>query len=110
MGAMSIQTILTFGLQVLMQLTAIAMLPLSKGFTKMGPTLVCVVAIVISVYLLARLIHSGANISTLIPWAATAVPLASIAMGILLYGETTSPMRLSLLVLACIVVAVAGRF
>jgi len=110
MGAMSIQTVLIFGLQVLMQLTAIAMLPLSKGFTKVGPTLVCVMAIVASVYLLARLTNSGANISTLIPWAATAVPLASIAMGMLLYGEMASPMRLSLLVLACIVVAVAGRF
>jgi multidrug transporter EmrE-like cation transporter len=110
MAAINVQTIGTFALQVLMQLTAIAMLPLSKGFTRAGPTLVCVLAIVASVYLLARLTNSGVNLSTLIPWAATMVPLASIAMGMLLFGETASPMKVSLLVLACLVVAAAGRF
>jgi multidrug transporter EmrE-like cation transporter len=110
MAAINVQTIGTFVLQVLMQLTAIAMLLPSKGFTRAGPALVCVVAIVASVYLLARLTNSGVNLSTLIPWAATMVPLASIAMGMLIFGETASPMKVSLLVLACLIVAAAGRF
>jgi multidrug transporter EmrE-like cation transporter len=109
-SGLKLQSVAIFALQVLMQLTAIVLLPPSKGFTKPFPTIGCSLAIVASVYLLARLVNSGTNLSTLIPMAATVVPLASMAMGILIYGETPSVVKVVLLGFACLIVAVAGRF
>jgi hypothetical protein len=46
----------------------------------------------------------------LIPLLATIVPLSSIAIGVLLYGESASWARIGTLVAACVLIGVASYF
>ena len=83
-----------------LQVFALSLLPMSQGFTKIAPTLAISASYVIAVGLLARLVHSGVNISILIPFLAAGVPLALIAVGVTVYGEPASFAKLGVLVAA----------
>ena len=88
---------------------ALTILPRTAGFTKLPPTLLCVSGFVVTAWALSRLVHSGMQLSILIPLAAAAIPLATIAMGVLVYGETASVQKIGLLVLACGLIGFAAR-
>jgi quaternary ammonium compound-resistance protein SugE len=80
-------------------------LKFSHGFTRLGPSLVTLVALVASFYLLARALQSlpvgtGYAVWTGIGAAGTAV------IGMLVLGEPASPLRLASL--ALIVAGIAG--
>jgi multidrug transporter EmrE-like cation transporter len=90
------------------QIFGISMLPLTKGLTVPLPTLAAACGFLIGVGLLARLSHSGVNLSTLIPLMSTVIPLASIALGILIYGESVSITKLMMLVSACALIGFAS--
>jgi small multidrug resistance pump len=107
--ALTLQTIAIFLVSVCFQVLGAAMLPASKGFTSVGPSLVCVGSFAIALWLLARLIATGAELSILIPFSSTLTPLASVAVGVLVYGESINAMKGILLVIACGLVVVAAR-
>ena len=88
---------------------ALSVLPRTVGFTKVLPTFACVVGFVATAWALSRLVHSGMQLSILIPLAAAIIPLATIVVGIFLYGESASPQKISLLVVACGVIGFAAR-
>ena len=88
---------------------ALAMLPRTQGFTQWVPSLFCAAGFMITAWALSRLVYSGMQLSILMPLAAAVIPLATIAIGILAYGESASVQKIALLVVACGLIGVAAR-
>ena len=88
---------------------AIAMLPRTDGFTKLAPTLLSIGGFVVTAWALSRLIYSGVQLSILMPVAAAVIPLAAIAVGVVIYGESASILKMVLLASACGIIGIAAR-
>ena len=97
---LSLKVILSFLLSIAMQIGMISLLPASSGYTKPLPTLCCIFLINISIWLLARIVASGVQLSILIPLSATLTPLAAIGIGIFVYGEPAPVLKMILLLSA----------
>ena len=97
-----------FVASIVFQLFGLILLPLTKGFTEPMPTVGAALGFEVGIGLLARLIHSGINLSVLIPLLAATVPLATIAFGVLVYGESASLLKITMLVSACILIGFAS--
>jgi len=94
MQGLSVGIVLMFAGSVALQLFGITMLPLTKGLTVLLPSLGAALGFVGAIALLARLAYSGANLSVLIPLMSAVIPLAAIAIGVLIYGESVSMLKL----------------
>lgn len=57
---------------------------------------------------MARLTASGVPLSILIPFTSALVPLAVSTVGVLVYGEPASLLRVVLLLVACLLIGVAS--
>lgn len=99
----------TFIASVLFQVIGLSALPMSKGFTNIGPTLVVIFSFAIGMGLLARVANTGVNLSVLIPWLAAVTPMVMIGVGVLFYGEAASPLKIGLLISACIILGIASK-
>jgi multidrug transporter EmrE-like cation transporter len=99
----------TFIVAIMSQIVALGFLPRTVGFHAPVPTLSCVGLFVLSLWLLARLSQSGINLSILIPLVAATVPLGTVAIGIFMYGEGASALKICVLVAACGLIGVAAR-
>jgi multidrug transporter EmrE-like cation transporter len=102
--------IVSFAALILLQLAGVTLLPRTQGFSNLGVTAAMLVIFAVSYWLMARIIQSGANLGILIPIMSTIIPLATVAIGVVLYGESASVVRIALLTSACILVGVASRF
>lgn len=91
------------------QLCAIALLPRTKGFVEPLPTVACALVFVFSIWMIARLAHGGASLGILIPLFNAIVPLGTIAIGVLAYGEGASVPKVATLLVACALIGVASR-
>jgi multidrug transporter EmrE-like cation transporter len=109
MPKLSLTTTAIFAASIVFQVLALGRLPLTRGFTDVVQTAVCVLVFSIGIGLLARIIASGVPLSILIPLSAAAVPLALIIVGIVIYGEPASFAKFALLVLACGTIGVASK-
>jgi multidrug transporter EmrE-like cation transporter len=109
MNGLSLQLVLAFVSLIALQLTGVAWLPKTQGFTALVPTIGTLSVFGLSYWLMARMIQSGAKLSILIPLIATIVPMATVAIGVLLYGENPSFSRLALLGIACALIGAAAR-
>ena len=105
MPALTPTVIVTFVASVVLQVVGLSLLPRSEGFTRPLPTLVAFIA---GIGLMARLTASGVPISMLIPITGAVVPLSVVAVGILVYDEPASLLRVGLLVVACVLIGLAG--
>ena len=101
MAGMNLGLGLTFIGSLAFQLLGIFMVPLTAGLTKPLPTLVGSLSFLAGIGLMARMVNSGVNLSVVIPLMSTVVPLASIAMGVLLFGDSASLLKIATLVAAC---------
>lgn len=108
MNAITPSVMLMVAMSAVAQIFGLYMLPLTKGFTQPLPTLAVAAAFVIGIGLMARVAHAGVNLSLLVPVLAAIVPIGSIAIGILVYGEAASMAKIGTLVLACILIGVAN--
>lgn len=106
--AISFTAILTFLLSILFQVSALLLLPPSRGFSAWLPTLGCLALFAVGLGLLARLAHSGVELGILIPLSSASVPLATTFLAILLYGESASPIKIGLLLIACMLIGIAS--
>jgi multidrug transporter EmrE-like cation transporter len=106
----AVQIALLFIVNLVLQAFALVMLPMSQGCTKPVPSIAMVVAMSASMWCLARMIASGVGLGILFPFIAAAVPLASIAVGTLVFGEPASAPKIALLVTACVLICGASRF
>lgn len=108
--SVAVQIVMLFLVNLALQVFTLVMLPMTQGFTRPGPAIALIVAISGSMWCLARMIASGVGLGILFPLIAAAVPLASIAVGVLLLGEAASPPKIGLLVAACTLICAASRF
>ena len=105
---MSFATVSIFLFSVLAQIAGISLIPKTEGFTKPLVTVACCALFVLGVGALARLSQRGVELGILIPIMAATIPLLTIVMGIVLYQESASPLKLSLLGAACMLIGVAA--
>jgi|ERR1700733_4199581 multidrug transporter EmrE-like cation transporter len=101
MRGISLTTSGLFAAAVLAQVLSVAVLPRTLGFTNLGYTLVCVIAFDVSLWICARIFVSGVRLGAFIPAMSALVPLASILLGVIVYHETASKLRIGLLLIAC---------
>lgn len=92
------------------QIAGIGLLPKTQGFTNIGYTLLALLMFTISFASMSRMLYSGVNLSSLVPILASIVPLSSIVVGVLLFGEIVTIPRACLLVIACCCVGLAARY
>lgn len=90
------------------QVIGLLAMPHSRGLTSPLPTAVMFLFFLAGIGLMARLVSTGINLSTLLPLVASAIPLSSILIGITFMGESASPPKIALLIAACGLVLVAG--
>lgn len=93
---------------VVCQVIGASLMPMTKGLTEIIPTLGFAIAFAIGLGIMARLINSGINLSALLPFMAAVVPLCAIAVGVLVYGEPASALKISLLVFSCLTIGFAS--
>ena len=93
---------------VICQVIGASLMPMTKGLTEFIPTLGFGIAFAIGLGIMARLINSGINLSALLPFMAAVVPLCAIAVGVLVYGESASTLKISLLVFSCLTIGFAS--
>jgi small multidrug resistance pump len=109
MASFSIPVLAGFAATVMGQIGALALLPLTRGFTALGPTIACIALFVVSLGISARLVNSGVELSSLTPIATVAIQLFILFIGIAVYGEPASPIRIALLFAAALMIGVATR-
>ncbi len=97
-----------FFVSVGLQVAAMAILPRTRGFTAPLPTLACAALFVCGIGVVARMYVSGAKLGIMSPLLAAVIPLGVIAIGILMYNESASPLRIALLVGACALIGGAS--
>ena len=90
------------------QVLAVALLPRTRGFTQLLPTLGCSLLFICGIWMVARMYQSGAKLGILSPLLAAVIPLGVMVIGIIVYHESASPLRITLLVLACGLIGVAA--
>jgi multidrug transporter EmrE-like cation transporter len=109
MLGVSVEAFVTFVIILASQLVGVALLPKTNGYTNIGFSLAQLAMFAISFAAMARLIKNGAQLGILIPLLSTAMPLASVLIGILFFREAASPPRVAMLVIACVLVGLASR-
>jgi multidrug transporter EmrE-like cation transporter len=90
------------------QVLAVVFLPRTRGFTQPVPTLVCCALFVCGIWVIARMYESGAKLGILSPLLAAVIPLGVMAVSILMYHESASPLRVGLLIGACGLIGAAA--
>ena|SRR5580692_5642013 len=108
MREISSSTGVLFAAAVIAQVISIAALPRTLGFSSLAYTLTCLIAFDLSLWMCARLLQGGTNLGLLIPAMSAVVPLASVAVGIVVYHEPASVPRIALLITACGLIGVAS--
>ena len=109
MPTLSLPIIAGFAVTVLGQIAALALLPATRGFTAVWPTLGCIFLFVFSLGVSARLVHSGIELSLLTPIATVAIQLFILVIGIAVYGESASLAKIALLVIAAFLIGAATQ-
>lgn len=110
MNSISPQVIGTVLASIAFQLAGLALLPRTKGFSEPLFTIGCAASFLLGIWLMARLLESGINLSSLIPFMAAVVPLGVVLIGLLVYGEPSSALKTAMLIAACALVGLASRF
>jgi multidrug transporter EmrE-like cation transporter len=98
-----------FFVAIVGQVAGNSLLPRTRSFTDVAYVVASLGAFTVSSASMARLMASGISLGVVIPIMSTAVPLGVVAVGIVAYGEPTSPVKISLLLVACVLVSIAAR-
>jgi multidrug transporter EmrE-like cation transporter len=92
----------------LTQILAISLIPRTAAFTDPYWTIACLSVYLVSLWTLSYMIHTGMQLSLLIPILSAIVPLATIAIGVIFYKEAASLYKVVLLCAACGMIGVAS--
>lgn len=104
----SLRAILLFVFVILSQIAAVSMLPKTEGFRNVGWVLAALGTTAVSMFAMATIIRDGMPMSILIPLMAALMPLTLIAVGVVVYGEFASLLKIALLSSACLAVGIAS--
>ena len=110
MIGISLEEALLFIGTTLFQLLGASLAPASQGMTRPWPSIGVLASYAIGVTLMARLINSGVSLSLLVPLLTLSITLGAVAVGVLVYGESASTVKLVLLGLATVFICLASRY
>ena len=110
MRDLTLQSGLLFAAATIFQLIGVLLLPATKGMTQLMPTLGVALGYAIGVTCMSRLIISGVDLSLMIPLITVSIMLAAVAAGVILYGDTASPIKIASLIAAGVMVGIASRY
>jgi quaternary ammonium compound-resistance protein SugE len=105
---LSLRVVLMVSFVVLTQIAGASLLVKTEGFRNLAWTLGCLAIYAVSLYALAETIRQGMALSLVMPILAAVVPLATIAVAVVVFKEQASWMRLGLLSAACLLVGFAA--
>lgn len=105
----SLVTVFLFTGAILLQIVGMALFPLTAGYTNFWPTIASVLSLLLGSLLFCRMLYKGVKLSFLIPLGSAVMPLAVSGLGIIIYGESVSMLKVTLLVVACILIGIAGK-
>ncbi len=108
MSAFSVPIILMVAGSIATQVVGVMVIPHTKGLTAPSTTIGMFLYFMVGVGLTARLVHTGINVSTVLPLVASVVPLASIVIGATLFEESASSLKIALVVGGCVIVLAAS--
>jgi quaternary ammonium compound-resistance protein SugE len=91
------------------QVLAIGLLPRTLGFTDAANSIACVASFSLSLWLIARILQSGVNLSILVPLMSAISPLGGVLVAILVYREHASLPKVAALAIACGLIGLASR-
>ncbi len=109
MPTFSLPVIGAFAATIFGQFVALSLIPATRGFTAILPTIFCILSFVISIGISARLVHSGIELSVLTPIITVSLQIAILVVGIAFYGESASLAKVMLLVCAALMIGAATR-
>jgi quaternary ammonium compound-resistance protein SugE len=104
----SMRAVIMVTLVVITQVVGASLLAKTVGFRDPGWTVACLGIYIVSMYLLAETIRQGMALSLIMPILAALVPLATIAVAVLVLKEQASWLRLGMLSGACVLIGVAA--
>lgn len=85
--AVPLNVVIMFLISIILQVSALALLPLTKGFSNIIYSSLCSILFLIGIACLARIVSTGVQLSILIPLSAASVPIAIIGIALIFYGE-----------------------
>ncbi|MBA4089643.1 MAG: hypothetical protein C0494_03480 [Sphingobium sp.] len=92
---MTAGTMALFVAATLFQLAGASILPATRGMTAPWHSLAVFACYAIGLICMARLVVSGVNLSLLIPIITLAIIIGSVVVGLAIYGDSPSPMKLA---------------
>lgn len=104
----SLKFVAMVGFVVVTQVLGSTLLVKAGGFREPMWTAACLLTYLVSFYVLSETIRQGMALSLVMPILAALVPLATIAVAVLLFREQASWMRIGLLSGACMLIGVAS--
>lgn len=107
-ATVSVTSLLLVALALGGQVLGAAWLPRTAGFTNPLWTALCVTAFLISIFVMAYAIKNGLSLSLLVPMISVGMPICTIAIGVFIYKEPASVMKVLTLCTACGLVGVAS--
>lgn len=107
-AAFPLRAVLMVALVVVSQVAGASMLVKTTGFRDPLWTAACLATYAVSLFLLAETIRRGMALSLIMPILAALVPLATIAVAVLVFREQASWLRLGLLSGSCLLIGVAA--
>ncbi len=109
MQGLSPSIVAGFAATILGQFLALALIPATRGFTAILPTAACISLFIVSLAISARLVFAGVELSLLTPIATVVLQILVLAVSILVYGESASPAKIMLLLVAALMIGAATR-
>lgn len=108
LAQLSIRAIVMVLLVVATQVIGASFLVKTEGFRIASWTAACLVTYALSFYLLAEVIRQGMALSFVMPVLAALVPLATIAVAVVVFREQVSWLQIGLLGAACVLIGAAA--
>jgi hypothetical protein len=109
MPTFSLPIIGGFLVSMLSQFAGLALIPATRGFTALWPTVGCISAFLIGIGVSARLVHNGVQLSIITPFMTVALQLLVLVVALTVYGETASFAKIALLVCAALMIGAATQ-
>ncbi|WP_316778571.1 hypothetical protein [Pedobacter antarcticus] len=108
MESISLTVILMFVASIIIQIIGQSLWPRTAGFRKLIPTVISCALQAIGLMLFARVLVSGVQLSMLVPFAGAIFPLVLVFIGIFIYREKASVLKIAMLFGACLLIGVAN--
>lgn len=109
MPTLTFPILASFAFVIVGQAIGLSLLPATRGFTALWPTVACILSFVLSFAVFARLINNGVELSMLTPIVTITLQLVVLVIGITVYKETASMAKIGLLIGAAAMIAGATQ-